>query len=362
EEEYARLADLYTLIYDGETEALRLQRSAFEERARLIEGYLNAAFDAVREAFSYERELTDEQIAAERRGFEEREANLVESLRNRTATEAEYEADRKALAADRAAFEEEVRQDQISKTARALVALSDLIKQAALDAIQAELAKAAASAVASLIAGPLGFFGGILAAGAAIGSVFALGETIRNTAGFDGGGFVGAEGQRGRDTVPAMLGKGEAVINRHQQAYVQRALVNEYGFGLQGLFDKVDTPHYLTTGGSPGTLPSIRPDVQALIGGESVNIDTSKLEKLLEDGNRQAAQIGASAQRASTAAERAARVAEDTRANPPSPVFTRRNAGQASRYGAEFQRGQTQRLGRPNTRLANGRPAREPES
>jgi hypothetical protein len=60
------------------------------------------------------------------------------------------------------------------------------------------------------------------------------------------GGWVGLPGQAGPDMVPAMLGEGEAVLNRHQQAIVE-GLLGE-GF-LDRLFATVQRPHYLAKGG-----------------------------------------------------------------------------------------------------------------
>lgn len=61
-----------------------------------------------------------------------------------------------------------------------------------------------------------------------------------------GGGWIGQRGQAGQDTVPAMLGVGEAVLNRHQQAVVEGLLGD--GF-LDSLFANVTRPHYLASGG-----------------------------------------------------------------------------------------------------------------
>jgi hypothetical protein len=56
-------------------------------------------------------------------------------------------------------------------------------------------------------------------------------------------------GQGLHDTVPIMAAPGEAVLNRHQQAPVNAALEAVYGFGLPGLFERVQTPHYMAKGG-----------------------------------------------------------------------------------------------------------------
>ncbi len=67
-----------------------------------------------------------------------------------------------------------------------------------------------------------------------------------------GGGWIGGPGQAGQDTVPTLLGVGEAVLNRHQQAPVEAALRNTYGMGLDDLFAKIQRPHYMASGGFAG--------------------------------------------------------------------------------------------------------------
>ena len=67
-----------------------------------------------------------------------------------------------------------------------------------------------------------------------------------------GGGYVGRPGQKGRDTVPAMLGKGEAVLTGQQQAVVNSSLAATHGMGLPQLIKSVNAPHYLAHGGFAG--------------------------------------------------------------------------------------------------------------
>ncbi len=62
-------------------------------------------------------------------------------------------------------------------------------------------------------------------------------------------GFIGNAGERGRDTVRTILGRGEAVLNWAHQRYVEPALNQVYGFGLQGLFQRVNAEH---AGGGTG--------------------------------------------------------------------------------------------------------------
>ncbi len=69
------------------------------------------------------------------------------------------------------------------------------------------------------------------------------------------GGWIGSPGEQGGDTELALLGRGEAVLNRHQQTHVDQALalsraVGAGNFGsLDSLFGGVTTPHYFARGG-----------------------------------------------------------------------------------------------------------------
>ena len=65
------------------------------------------------------------------------------------------------------------------------------------------------------------------------------------------GGWIGNRGERGRDTVPALLGRGEAVLNWQQQKMVEPALQQTYGFGLDGMFNRSYGYH----AGGPNTAP-----------------------------------------------------------------------------------------------------------
>lgn len=64
-----------------------------------------------------------------------------------------------------------------------------------------------------------------------------------------GGGWIGLPGERGFDEIPIIVGRGEAVLNRHQQGVIE-GLLGE-GF-LDTLFDTVKTPHYYAKGGIVG--------------------------------------------------------------------------------------------------------------
>ena len=58
------------------------------------------------------------------------------------------------------------------------------------------------------------------------------------TEGKASGGWVGSAGERGRDAVPTLLGRGEAVLNWSHQKVVNSALWNQYGMTLDELFKR----------------------------------------------------------------------------------------------------------------------------
>jgi hypothetical protein len=77
------------------------------------------------------------------------------------------------------------------------------------------------------------------------------------------GGWLGHEGDVGHDGIHIIAAPGEAVLNRHQVGYVNRALGRTFGMDLNDLFAKVKTPHwagrasggpvYAATGHAPNT-------------------------------------------------------------------------------------------------------------
>lgn len=69
------------------------------------------------------------------------------------------------------------------------------------------------------------------------------------------GGFIGRSGMRGRDTVRAVLGKGEAVLNHTQQKVVNSALYNSGINGLGEVFNRTKgSLHYMARGGFAGSV------------------------------------------------------------------------------------------------------------
>lgn len=82
-----------------------------------------------------------------------------------------------------------------------------------------------------------------------------------------GGGVVGRLGERGRDLVHAILGRGEAVLNFPQQKIVNRALRAAGIGGLPALYNRTrGTKHYMATGGIAGAYENV-PDAGSFQGG-----------------------------------------------------------------------------------------------
>lgn len=57
------------------------------------------------------------------------------------------------------------------------------------------------------------------------------------------GGWIGQAGERGRDLIPTVLGRGEAVLNWGHQKIVNSALWNQYGTTLDGMFKRTAGYH-----------------------------------------------------------------------------------------------------------------------
>lgn len=72
------------------------------------------------------------------------------------------------------------------------------------------------------------------------------------------GGYVGKPGERGRDQVHTVLGRGEAVLNHNQQGIVNSALQNSGISGLGEVFQRTKgSYHYMASGGFAGMTPGI---------------------------------------------------------------------------------------------------------
>ena len=79
-----------------------------------------------------------------------------------------------------------------------------------------------------------------------------VGNTDQQMAGGGVAGFIGNQGERGADKVHTILGRGEAVLNWAHQRLVEPAMNAMYGFGLNGMFKRVNAKH--AGGGAPSMM------------------------------------------------------------------------------------------------------------
>ena len=207
--------------------------------------------------------------------------------------------------------------DTISALADAMVAKKQLPKKAA-DQIKAAVtasmrgmkdnAASEAGGMVDAVSGAIGSISGSLGSalrslgvknnpmaqtlGGLINGVNAIGRIMgQSPMGYADGGYIGSQGQAGRDNVPVMLGAGEAVLNRHQQPIVDAALraIGEPG-GLRGLFGRVNTPHYMARGGSVSGDTDVTPPFLAALAnmskstGKSIYIQSGR-RSLSEQAN-----------------------------------------------------------------------------
>lgn len=94
----------------------------------------------------------------------------------------------------------------------------------------------------------------------------------RNAANQAATGYIGREGARGMDMVPLMVGRGEAVLNRHQQRWVNAGLQAIGVDGLPDLFERESTPHYMNRGGFTGAARGAAPVTKPRIPRKTTNI------------------------------------------------------------------------------------------
>jgi hypothetical protein len=73
-----------------------------------------------------------------------------------------------------------------------------------------------------------------------------------NVQGKAGGGFIGKPGQAGQDTQLIRVGLGEAIVNGPQQDVINAALATTFGTDLDGLFQRVNKPHWVGGGHGKG--------------------------------------------------------------------------------------------------------------
>ncbi|MEO1480055.1 MAG: hypothetical protein AAFV01_15920, partial [Bacteroidota bacterium] len=407
--------DRIEAVDDAEEAANDRALQRYEERIRQVGRFTDVLVDNLVLALDFERDFTDAQIALQRAGFAEQRDLLEDQLRNRDLTVAEYEQRKRRLAFETAEFEKAVEQDRFNFVRESIRALRDVAIQAVADQVKEYIAqktiellftqtteaqktavtvagakarkvanavegesallvaaKTMASAVASFIksVATLPFPFNLAAGATVVGGAIALYNGAKSALGFAEGGAVLPQGGGYTGRGPRQQSAGVGLVEYHRgEVVMEKPIVDgqlgewmtlraltQRGLKLSNLFHAAGLSGY-SEGGAVATLapvvvPPVRlPSASSRSGDESA-AELRAIRKQLAQQNRTIAQIGG-------AAERSARVAADTRANPAVAVFDRRQAGRGRRLGSEYERGRTQRLGRPNTRPNNGRPPRQ---
>jgi len=288
-----RRRELIEEIQETELDAAEAATSAIEatydRRVDAVERWADRTFELLDAILDNERRYTATDIALTHLRFDERREELEARLRDGESVNLELNK----LAQDRAQFEQDVERDKnqvILALSREFLSIardlgSELLKSFVERAVRevgihvaAETAKTTATVVGVNIrkgaktseiatnlvvagstmvetgaeaskaaAASVPFPFNLAAIAFAIAAVVGMFASMKSAFGFASGGYVGRQGASGRDSIPAMLGSGEAVLNRHQQQYVEVALASRYGFGLDELFKREGTPHYLST-------------------------------------------------------------------------------------------------------------------
>lgn len=257
---------------ETQLELYELERDRFDERVDLVRSYAEDVVGILRDALDASDRLSDDEIASVRDRLDAEEEALRASLARQQTTREAFDRDLRDLNQERADFELELARRNESALSKSIKGVAQLaieegareltawlatqavrlaFGKAAIEATtQAQVASgakiAAAQAPAAAATSITSFGTAAIVGGAA--ALATIGAIIGALV-FEGGGWVGRRGEAGRDTVPAFLGRGEAVINRHQQVPIERALFATYGYGLDELFRREQRPHYLASGG-----------------------------------------------------------------------------------------------------------------
>ncbi|MEM1055189.1 MAG: phage tail tape measure protein [Bacteroidota bacterium] len=295
EAELKRVSDVEEAEQEADEQARRRMERRRDEARRYAEDVFGVVADALETGLFGSDALSQAQIDLEIASFMEAEKALAESLRRRQIDQETYQLRMDELSLRRQEFDEEVERDRAGFLRRSYLGLRDLFVATLKDQLIELAASKTAELVlhttteegktASTLAGALARGGALVVeAGQALFSaaasmVSAVASQIASVVKsipfpfnlalipvgvaavtgayfgarglfFEGGGFVGREGERGPDDVTIVVGRGEAVLNSAQQAVVEQSLQRDRGFGLRQLFETVQTPH------SRGPAPS----------------------------------------------------------------------------------------------------------
>ena len=339
----------------------KTSQAVADDAARQVDAVLDQverATGAMFRELTRERERrTDEEVALDRGRFRDERARLDEQLRRREVSREEHATRIREIALSESEYEAGLAEERESRLRRGARATTDYLlaesgrylaklardkvvelavhttteegktvvsavataqriatylaeQAAALAQAGASMVSAAANAIAS--GARLPFPANIPAIALGVGAVGVAYLGAKKLFGFERGGYFGQPGEAGRDEPVVGLGRGEAVLTRHHQAPVNRALKSVYGYDLGGLFDRVQIPHSASASSllSAAGLPPGTPMYET--GGFARPVPVASgadLGPLLTEMRAQGARL----ERATRAAETAAKAARDAK-------------------------------------------------
>lgn len=277
----------------------------------------------------YEADLAEERESRIRRGARETSAFLI---RESASYLAKLARDKVVELAVYTTTEEGKTLVSVGGTA---VRIANYIAEqsVALASAGASMVSAAASWIAAAVK-RLGLLS-IVAIPAGLAGLYGVYQGAKAAFGFERGGYFGRQGEAASDEPVVGLGRGEAVLTRHQQTPVNRALKLVYGTDLGGLFASVTTPHSVSAS-SLMSAAGLPPGTPVYRSGGIVDVTRASTPQRDEAGMADA--VGAAVRDA--VAPLAAEVAQ-LKTQPP-PVYADPKAFRAGQAAASADRSQAQ--------------------
>ena len=168
-------------------EQTRDAERALEDRTRAWEKHVYEVLDTIEYSLTRQREFSEEDVDRERRELAASRRELEDDYERRQISTESYHAQRQALAAKSAEFEAQVAEDSASRVTAALQGIVAYGRQAALDFIKQEIAKAVAAQIVQVVK-TIPFPLNLLAVGGAVAATYALEALIPE---FATGGYTG---------------------------------------------------------------------------------------------------------------------------------------------------------------------------
>ena len=309
---------------EEETDQARLDRlDRYAQRAREV---AEVVVDGLLASLGGTDDLARAEVDLRRAAYLEQERDLEQSLRRRQISQEEHAQRLKEIELDRTRFERDVQDQNAGFFVRSYRGIRDIALAAVRDYAAGYLASKAAELLVHTtteegktvvtLAGTAARGAALLAEGAsavfnaAASVVSAVATQIKQIVSaipfpfnlaaipvgiaavtgaylgakklfFAEGGYVGRRGERGRDEVEIVVGRGEAILNHHQQKVVDESLKQAGRGGLGQLFRDERRPHYrYETGGLAGFAPLLSSPGQASvrrISGQAEGADAAAL-------------------------------------------------------------------------------------